>query len=118
MLLLSLDCPFLMAPLVFSNLTFMQIKSGYLLILNLLSRLNLNFNVSVHSTVSSRSEFRVVMSVTKTMFCSSLPPVVCRSPCLIYVICGCFRIVVSQTFCFVCLRLVYFMLPVSLDCPF
>jgi hypothetical protein len=68
--------------------------------------------------VSSRFEFRVVMSVTKTMFCSSLPPVVCRSPCLIYVICDCFRIVVAQTFCFVCLRLVYFMLPVSLDCPF
>ena len=53
MLLLSLDCPFLMAPLVFSNLTFMQIKSGYFLILNLLSRLNLYLNDSVHSTIET-----------------------------------------------------------------
>ena len=42
--------------------------------------------------------------------------------CLIYVICGCLRIVVSNTYCvvflFVCLRLVYPILPVSLECPF
>ena len=41
--------------------------------------------------------------------------------CLIYVICVCLRIVVSSIvlyFCFVCLRLVYTMLQVSLDCPF
>ena len=41
---------------------------------------------------------------------------------LIYVICVCLRIVVSNThcvvFCFVCLRFVYPMLPISLDCPF
>ena len=46
--------------------------------------------------VSVRSQFRVVMSVTtvtsKTMFGSSLPPV-------IYVICVCLRIVVSNTYC-------------------
>jgi hypothetical protein len=43
--------------------------------------------------------------------------------CRIYVICVCLRIVVSNTycvvyFCFVCLRPVYPMLPVSLDCQF
>ena len=45
--------------------------------------------------------------------------------CLIYDICVCLRIVVSNTFCVVVfvlfvfiLRLVYLMLPVSLDCPF
>jgi hypothetical protein len=38
----------------------------------------------------------------KTMFSSSLPPVVCRrAHCLIYVICVCFRIVVSNTYCVV-----------------
>ena len=39
-----------------------------------------------------------------------------------YVICVCLRIVVSNTCCvmfyFVCLRIVYSMLPVSLDCPY
>jgi hypothetical protein len=37
----------------------------------------------------------------KTMFGSSLPPVVCRSVHvnLIYVICGCLRIVVSNAYC-------------------
>jgi hypothetical protein len=43
--------------------------------------------------------------------------------CRIYVICVCLRIVVSNTYCvmylcFVCLRPVYPMLPVSLDSPF
>ena len=42
--------------------------------------------------------------------------------CLIYVICVCLRIVLSNTCCvvflFVFLRLVYHMLPVSLDCLF
>ena len=43
--------------------------------------------------------------------------------CRIYVICVRLRIVVSSTYCvvflcFVCLRPVYSMLPVSLDCPF
>ena len=42
--------------------------------------------------------------------------------CLIYDICVYLHIVVSNTyciaFCFVCLRLVYLMLSVSLDCPF
>jgi hypothetical protein len=37
--------------------------------------------------------------------------------CLVYVICVCLRIVV-ECFCFVCLRLVYSMLPVSLHCSF
>ena len=38
----------------------------------------------------------------KTMFNSSLPPVVCRR-CLIYVICICLHIVVSNTYCVVIL---------------
>ena len=42
--------------------------------------------------------------------------------CLVCVICGCLRIVVSNTYCvvscFVFHRLVYPMLPVSLDYPF
>ena len=42
--------------------------------------------------------------------------------CLIYVICVCYRIVMSNTYCvvflFCCLRLVYPMLSVSLDFPF
>ena len=61
----------------------------------------------------------------KTMFGPSLPPVVCtEGSCLIYVICVCLRIVVSNTccvlylLCFVRLRPVCPMLPVSLDCPF
>ena len=67
--------------------------------------------------VPLRSEFRVVMSIT--MFCSSLPPVVC----LIYVFCVCLRTVVSKhilycLFALFFLPLVYLMLPVYLDCPF
>ena len=42
--------------------------------------------------------------------------------CLIYVICVCLHILVSNTYCVVfllcCLRLVYPMFSVSLDCPF
>jgi hypothetical protein len=40
-----------------------------------------------------------------------------EGPCLIYVFCVCLRIVVSKTYC-VFFRLVYPMLPVSLDCSF
>ena len=63
----------------------------------------------------------------KSMFDSSLTPVVC-SPhevlCLLCDICVCLGIVVPNAycvvvlFCFVCLRLVCPKLPVSLDCPF
>jgi hypothetical protein len=60
------------------------------------------------------------------MLGSSLPPVVCRRTHVLftYVICVCLRTVLSNTycfvlcFCFVLLRLVYPMLPVSLDCHF
>jgi hypothetical protein len=42
--------------------------------------------------------------------------------CLIYDMCVCMRIVVPKTycdvFCFICLCLVYHMLPFSLDCPY
>jgi hypothetical protein len=59
----------------------------------------------------------------KTMFGSSLPPVVCRRPHVLFTL---FMFVWVQwcpthvvlCFCFVILRLVYPMLPVSLDCPF
>ena len=55
------------------------------------------------------------------MFSSSLLPVVCREALILFTLfVGVFflRIVVSNTyyFCFVCLCLVYQMLPVSLDC--
>jgi len=68
-----------------------------------------------------RFEFCVVMSVTiKTMFGSSLPPVVCRwllsyLRYLFFLACSGVQNIVL-CFCFVCLRLVYPMLPVSLDC--
>ena len=74
--------------------------------------------------VSLRSEFRVVMSKktdVRVVFTSSC---LYEGSCLIYVVCACLRIVVSNTycvvlhFCFVCLCLVYPMLPVSLDSPF
>jgi hypothetical protein len=52
--------------------------------------------------VSLRSEFRVVMSVTISVFTSGCLQV---GSCLIYIICFCFRIVASNTYCvvfFVC----------------
>jgi hypothetical protein len=64
--------------------------------------------------VCARYDFHI-----KTMFGSSLPPVFVF---FVYVIFVCLRIVMSNTYyivlCFVCRRLVYPMLPVSLDCPF
>jgi len=59
-----------------------------------------------------RYDFRI-----NTIFGSSLPQFVCRGCfCLVYVICVCLRIVVSNTYCVeFFLRLV---LPVSLDCLF
>ena len=69
----------------------------------------------------------IVMSVTisaqKTMFGSSLPPVVCRMAHVLFTL---FMFVYLQwcpthivlCFCFVFLRLLYPMFPVSLDCPF
>ena len=56
--------------------------------------------------LSLRSKFRDVMSVTisalKTMFGSSLPPVVCSTHVLfIYVICVSLRVMVANTYCVV-----------------
>ena len=55
------------------------------------------------------------------MFGSSFLPVVCSRAYVLF-ICVCLLIVVSNTycvmFCFIFLRLVYPMLPFSLDCPF
>jgi hypothetical protein len=56
------------------------------------------------------------------MFGSSFPlSCLYDDSCLIYVLCASLRIVVSNTYCvvflFCFLRLVYDMLPVSLDCP-
>ena len=62
-----------------------------------------------------RNDFRI-----KTIFGSSWPPVVCRRAhtCLIYVICVCLLIVVSNTCCVMFLFLcTLYMLPVSLGCP-
>jgi hypothetical protein len=56
-------------------------------------------------------------------FSSSLPPVVCMGgSCLIHIICVCLHTMMSKlgthiVFCFVCLCLVYPILPVSLECP-
>jgi hypothetical protein len=67
------------------------------------------------------------LGVLIIMYGSSIPPVspvVCRrAHVLFYVVCVCLRIVVSNAYCVVCFfvffpRLVYPMLPVSLDCPF
>jgi hypothetical protein len=51
----------------------------------------------------------------KTMFGSSLPLVVCKGEgaSLIYIMCVCLRILVSNTYCVVCP-----VLPISLDCHF
>jgi len=54
----------------------------------------------------------------KSMLGSSLPSVVCKkSSFLIYIMCVCLRIVVSNA-CFIFRRLVHPMLPVSVYCPF
>ena len=77
---------------------------------------------------SLRSEFPVVMSVTisakkndvRFVFTTSC---LYEGPCLIYVICVCLRIVVSNTY-LCCIFVLFFfvvctfMLPVSLDCSF
>ena len=67
---------------------------------------------------SLRSVFHVVISAQKTLFGSSLHPVVCRSSCLIDVICVYVGRVVYNT-CgsvfLVCLSSC--MIPLSLDCP-
>jgi hypothetical protein len=66
-----------------------------------------------------RYDFRII----KTMFGSSLSPVVCRNA-HIYVILCLFAYIqwcpahIVLCICFSCLRLVYPMLPVSLDCLF
>ena len=77
--------------------------------------------------VSLRSKFSVVVSVKistqETMFSSSLPPVVCsRAHVLftlfVFVFVWWCPIHNMLCFCFVCLRLVYPMLPASLGCTF
>ena len=79
-----------------------------------------SFVLSYH--VALRSEYSVVMSVTIAAWkrCSDCltPSWLKECSCLIYVICNCLKTVVSNTYCVVfCFRLVYPMLPVSLDCP-
>jgi hypothetical protein len=70
------------------------------------------------------------MSALEMMFCSSLSPVVCRRAHVLlmlfvgrlmsywYYLCLFVYSDVQHIFCCVFLRLVYPMLPVSLDCPF
>jgi hypothetical protein len=56
---------------------------------------------------------------SKTMFSSSLPPVVSRRAHLIYAKYVCLRIVVTNTHCVVFLLSFFLvLLPVSFDCPF
>jgi hypothetical protein len=91
------------------------VESALLIVLILFE---LSYNVFL------RSEFPVVIFIT----ISTLKRCPVRlwfqeeDPCLIYVICVCLHIAVSNKYCVVFLfcfpRLVYPMLPVSLDCPF
>jgi hypothetical protein len=66
--------------------------------------------------VSWRSEFRYDFRIN-TMLDSSLPPVVCRRFHVLFTF-FVFVYVWHIVLCFVFLRLVYPMLPVSLECPF
>ena len=66
--------------------------------------------------VSWRSEFRYDFRIN-TMLDSSLPPVVCRRFHVLFTA-FVFVYVWHIVLCFVFLRLVYPMLPVSLECPF
>jgi hypothetical protein len=66
--------------------------------------------------VSLRSEFRYDFRI-KTIQGSSLPPVVCRRVHVLFTL-FVFVYVWHIVLCFVFLRLVYPMLPVSLECPF
>jgi hypothetical protein len=80
-----------------------------------------SFVLSYH--VALRSEYSVVLSVTIAAWkrCSDCLTPSCLKgwSCLIYVICVCLKTVVSNTYFVVfCFRLVYHMLPVSLDYPF
>ena len=56
----------------------------------------------------------------KTMFGSFLPPVICRTDHVLFVFLYAYwcPTYIVLCFCFVCLRLMYLMLPVSLDCSF
>jgi hypothetical protein len=64
--------------------------------------------------LSKRCESYTIKNDVRFVFISSCLQ---EGPCLIYVFCVCLRIVVSKTYC-VFFRLVYPMLPVSLDCSF
>ena len=70
------------------------------------------FSVGISVTISAKKNY------VRFVFTSSC----LQNACLIYVICFCLCIVVSNTYCvvffFVFLLLVYPMLPVLLDCPF
>ena len=75
--------------------------------------------------VSLRFEFRALMTVTisayKTMIDSSFDRVICGRALVLFtsfmfVCVQCCPTPIPLCFCFVCLRLVYPMLPVSLDC--
>ena len=75
--------------------------------------------IMCHYALSScRYDFHI-----KTMFISSLPPVFCRRAHVLFTLflLACVQwdstYIVLCFFCFACPRLVYPMLPVSLDCP-
>jgi hypothetical protein len=63
-----------------------------LLVWCILLMLSVVFVITYYMSLSS--DFHI-----KTMFGSSLPPVFWESSCLIYVVCVCLRIVVTNTYC-------------------
>jgi hypothetical protein len=92
-------------------------NSGLVLVL----RVSIFYYFELSDCVSLRSEFRYDFNM-ETMSGSSLPPVICRRAHVLFML---FVFACSSwwpthivwCFCFVSLRRVYPMLPVSLDCP-
>ena len=83
-----------------------------------------NQNVYIYSLYSQcNAHCRINLNIVQLCQTSSLPPLVYRRAHNLFTL---FRFVyewwcpthIVLCFCFVCLRLVYPMLPVSLDCPF
>ena len=77
---------------------------------------SLCFEFHVEMSVTSSTLSRRLVRIHLQLFCR-------RGSCFIYVMCVCLHRVVSSSYivlciCFPCLRLVYPMLPVSLECPF
>jgi hypothetical protein len=77
----------------------------------------------IHARVESIAKIHNAKTYIKTMFGSSLPPVVCRMNDVLFTLVVFVCEVVFNTYCVVFLfcissSCVYPLLPVSLDCPF